>query len=104
MLFDTILRGHFLHCFFVKFVFKDENISGRRALWLLNLHKNGTKLLNCDVFLNGPFSASFSFFRLFNTVGRKQIFYIKVCQWLVSNRGPLLLEAAALPAMPQPLP
>ena len=29
---------------------------------------------------------------------------IKVCQWLDSNRGPLVSEATALPTEPQPLP
>ena len=28
----------------------------------------------------------------------------KICQWLDSNRGPLVLEATALPTEPQPLP
>ena len=28
----------------------------------------------------------------------------KICRWLDSNRGPLILEASALPTEPQPLP
>ena len=32
------------------------------------------------------------------------MFYIKICQWLESNCGPLVLEATALPTEPQPLP
>ena len=60
------------------------------------------------VFLkNGPFPSSFSLFLSFQyTVDSKQIFnkYIYFCQWLDSNRGPLVLEATALPTEPQPLP
>ena len=54
--------------------------------------------------LNGPFSASFLYFRLFLTDDSKQIFYIKVCRWLDSNCGPLVSEATVLPIEPQPLP
>ena len=43
-------------------------------------------------------------FRLFNTVGCKYMFYIKIRQWLDSNHGPLVLEATALPNESQPLP
>ena len=32
------------------------------------------------------------------------MFNIIFCQWLDSNRGPLELEATALPTEPQPLP
>ena len=32
------------------------------------------------------------------------MFNINFCQWLNSNRGPLELEAIALPTEPQPLP
>ena len=43
------------------------------------------------------------YFRLFNTVASTQMFHIKVCRWLDSNRGPLVSEATALPTEPQPL-
>ena len=46
----------------------------------------------------------FPHFRLFFTVGSKQMFYIKVCQLMYSNRRPLVLDTAALPTEPQPLP
>ena len=45
-----------------------------------------------------------NFFSLFNTVDSKQMVNIKVFRWLDSNRGPLVLEATALPSEPQPLP
>ena len=45
----------------------------------------------------------FIYFRLFNTVDNKQMLN-KFCQWLESNRGPLVLKATALPTEPQPLP
>ena len=45
----------------------------------------------------------FLYFRLFKTVDSKQMFHIKVCQWLDSNCGPLVLEATSLPTKPQPL-
>ena len=32
------------------------------------------------------------------------MFHIKVCQWINSNRGPLVSEASVLPTEPQPLP
>ena len=46
----------------------------------------------------------FLYFRLFFTVDRKQMFYIKVCWWLHSNCRPQVLEATALPTESQPLP
>ena len=46
----------------------------------------------------------FLYFRLFNTVDSKQMFHIKVCQWLDSNGGPLVSEATTLPTQPQPRP
>ena len=49
---------------------------------------------------NGPFPASFLYFRLFNTVVIIIIFF----RWLDSNRGPLESKATALPTEPQPLP
>ena len=44
----------------------------------------------------------FFYFRLFNTVNSKCS--INFCLWLDSNRGPLELEATALPTASQPLP
>ena len=51
---------------------------------------------------NGPFQASFSYFRLFKTdlIELKQN---KICQWLHSNCGSLVSEATALQTKPQPL-
>ena len=49
----------------------------------------------------------FSLFSSFQyTIDSKQMFniYIIFCQWLDSNRGPLVLEATPLPTEPQPLP
>ena len=40
------------------------------------------------------------YFRLFFTVDSKQMFFIKVCQWLDSNHRPLVSEATALPTEP----
>ena len=57
---------------------------------------------------NWAFSGLFFFiFRLFNTqltVYNNSSILINVCRWLDSNRGPLALEATALPTEPQPLP
>ena len=47
--------------------------------------------------INGPFR----YFRIFNTVGNKQIFFIKVCRCLDSNRGPLVSKATFLPTESQ---
>ena len=63
----------------------------------------------CGLFFfkkNWPFPASFFFISSFQyTVDSKQMFNInKFCQWLDSNRGPLVSEATALPTEPQPLP
>ena len=66
-------------------------------------NKPGQKL-HC--FLNGPFPASFFFIFVFSiqlTLDSKQMFN-KFCWWLDSNRGPLALQATALPTEPQPLP
>ena len=61
-------------------------------------------MLHNFFYKNRQFPAYF-YFRRFNTVDRKQMgLYIKVCQLLDSNRGPLVLEATALPIEPQPLP
>ena len=48
----------------------------------------------------------FLYFRLFNTqlTVYKCSILINFCQWLDSNRGPLVSEATALPTEPQPLP
>ena len=43
------------------------------------------------------------YFRLFNPVGSKQKFFMKVCRWLDLNHGPLVSETTALPTEPQPL-
>ena len=60
---------------------------------------------NFDFVLKVGHSRSlFVYFRLFNTVASTQMFHIKVCRWLDSNRGPLVSEATALPTEPQPLP
>ena len=45
----------------------------------------------------------FLYFCRLNTVDSKQIFN-KICQWLDSNRRPLVLEATALPTEPLQLP
>ena len=46
----------------------------------------------------------FLYFRLFNSVDRKQMFIINFCQWLDLNCGPLVSEATALPTDAQLLP
>ena len=51
----------------------------------------------------GHFRPFFLYLRLFNSTDSKQMFN-KFCRWLDSNRGPLILEATALPTEPQPLP
>ena len=51
----------------------------------------------------GPFQASFFLYFVFSTVNRKYV-HCKILRWLDSNRGPLVLEATALPTEPQPLP
>ena len=57
-----------------------------------------------QIFLkNGPFSASFLYFCLFNTADIN-MFNINFCRWLDLNCRPLELEATALPTEPQPLP
>ena len=57
-------------------------------------------------FLNGPYPASFSLFSSFQyKVDSQQMFNINIffCQWLDSNRGPLISEVTAR-TEPQPLP
>ena len=51
----------------------------------------------------GLFFFIFVFFNTQLTVYKCSIL-INFCQWLDSNRGPLVLEATALPTEPQPLP
>ena len=46
----------------------------------------------------------FLYFCLFYAVDSKHMFFIKVCQWLHSNRGPLVSEPTPLPTVPQPPP
>ena len=46
----------------------------------------------------------FVFIFVFSTANSKQMFNIKVCQWMDSNHWPLSLEATALPTKSQPLP
>ena len=53
-------------------------------------------------FKNGPFPASFSLFLSVRPF-KVNMFIIKFRRWLDSNRGPLALEATALPTEPQPL-
>ena len=44
------------------------------------------------------------YFRLFNTVDSKQMFFIKVCQWLISNHGRWCWKQPLYQLSPQPLP
>ena len=55
---------------------------------------------------NGPTQPLFLYFRLFNTqlTANKCSIWINFCQWLDSNRRPLVSEVTALPTEPQPLP
>ena len=56
------------------------------------------------VFLkNGPFPASFMYFRLFNTQLTVNKCSIIFSRWLDSNRGPLVSEATPLPTEPHNL-
>ena len=58
----------------------------------------------CIIFFNGPYDGSFLFlyFCPFNTVD--SIWEHKDCQWLDSNRGPVVSEATYLPTVSQLLP
>ena len=56
------------------------------------------------IFLIGRSRPLFLYFRLFNTVDGKQMFYIKVSQWLDLNCRPRVSEATTLPTEPPPLP
>ena len=58
----------------------------------------------CVFWKNGPFSASFSLFSSFQCSWKSTNVQFKFCQWLDSNRGPLVLEVTTLPTEPQPLP
>ena len=56
-------------------------------------------------FLKGHSRPLFLYFSSFQyTFINTQMFNIKVFRWLESDRGPLVSEATALPAEPQPLP
>ena len=46
----------------------------------------------------------FSLFSSYQESFLKQLILNKICQWLDSNQGPLVLEAAALSTVPQPPP
>ena len=52
--------------------------------------------------ISGPFFSIFVY-SIQVTVDNKQMFN-KSCRWLDSNPGPLILQATALPTVPQPLP
>ena len=97
-----------------KINFRTQNFN-LHGLWYLNLGlQDGRHRRNhgataaapiwSNFLKNGPFPASYLYFHLFNTVDNKQMFYIKVCRWLDSNRGPLVSDVTALPTEPQPLP
>ena len=78
--------------------------SRQMALTCFRANTSRNKLQKANLFFNkwaipGLF---FVYFRLFNTVASTQMFHIKVCRWLDSNRGPLVSEATALPTEPQP--
>ena len=60
--------------------------------------------LSIFLFKEGHSWPLFLYFRLFNTVDSKLIFYMNVLWWLDKYRGPLVLEATSLPNEPQPLP
>ena len=59
----------------------------------------------CSSLKMGHSRPLFLYFHLFNPqlTGNKCSIYIIFCQWLDSNRGPLVSEATALPTEPQPL-
>ena len=48
--------------------------------------------ITCFFFKMGQSRPLFLYFRLFHTDDSKQMFYINVCRWLDSNRGPLVSE------------
>ena len=51
-----------------------------------------------------PFPASFFFIFAFSIKLTVKNCFIKICQWLNPNRGPLVSESTPLPTEPQPLP
>ena len=56
-------------------------------------------------FLHGPFSVSFFFIFVFLVLLTiNEMFHIKYCRWLDSNREPLVSQVTALATKPQPLP
>ena len=58
----------------------------------------------CAFFLKiGPCPVPFSLFSSFPQSTENR-FIIKLCWWPDSNRGPLVMEASALPTLPQSLP
>ena len=57
---------------------------------------------NCSSYIFMGHSRPLFYFCLFNTADNKQMFSLKVCQWLDSNCGPLVSEVTALPTEPQP--
>ena len=57
-----------------------------------------------DLLLNGPFLASFPLFFVFSLQLTVNIVQYKFCQWLDSNRGPLVWETTALPTEPRHYP
>ena len=57
-----------------------------------------------SLFKMGHSRPLFLYFHLISEVDSKQMFNIIFCQWLDSNRRPLVLEATALPIEPQLLP
>ena len=61
-------------------------------LWKWDVEKN-------DQFWNSSFKQKIIFLKrcLIKSVSSKQMFYLKVCPWIDSNRGSLVLEATALP-------
>ena len=97
-------------CFFLffsppiqKFTIPVDGVLGIRTRDCRMVDADKSTVLWRPPFLNRPFLASFSYYCLFNTVDIILMFNIKVCMWLDSNCGPLLLEATALPTEPQPL-
>ena len=54
-------------------------------------------------FFKWPFPASFALFSSFHYSWQYTNVLYKLCQWLDSNHGPLVLEATDLPTEPQPL-
>ena len=70
--------------------------SGEISPYLVTLLNHGSRSFLLKKAITSLF---FLYFRLFNTVDSKQMFN-KFCRWLDTNRGPLVLEATALPTEP----